>query len=206
MTLLGVATAGILAKRLNDDAFVAAIPAAFVVLGGTFLHSGQISAAIPAALLLAGHVKRSRTLLFAAVLLAIPWEPIIRTADFVPLACAGVAWLVWRFFNGNVAVALGAALASASFGIADNALIQRWMKADTLPQGLQLNPHDLAEVGWSIAVHAQYATHNPGIWLSMAPTVIGVFLLVLGASLVAWSKLPPDELEVGCTSPSPILA
>ena len=206
MTVLGVATAGVLAKRSKDDAFVAAIPAAFVMLGGTFLHSCQISAAVPAALvLLAGRIKRSGALAVAALLLAIPWEFTVRTAYFVPLACAFVAWLAWRLFGRSVSAALAASLAAALFAIADNILIQKWMTPEIPPHALQLNPHDLAEVGWAIAVQAQYASHNPGLWLGMAPTVIGIVLLVSGSLQLAWLKPTISPLEAECSSPAPIL-
>ncbi len=85
-------------KRTPNAAFLACIPPAFAVFGGTFIHVTQIAAALPAAVLLAGYATRTvRTLAVVALLaLAVPWDwvvsPALMLAPLVP-----VAYLAWRY-------------------------------------------------------------------------------------------------------------
>jgi len=87
----GIAVAGALARRTRDAAFLALVPPAFAVVGGTFLHLAQVGVAIPALVLLLASgapAGRLRALAFAAlVALSIPWRSV---ADAPPFAA--VLW------------------------------------------------------------------------------------------------------------------
>ncbi len=99
MLVVGVIVAGRVAQRTRNDAFVVAIPPAFAVFGGSFIHVTQIAAALPAAALLVAYAPRERrTLAVVALLaLAVPWgwfdSPALLLAPLVPDRIFGVALL-----------------------------------------------------------------------------------------------------------------
>lgn len=73
----GVWLGGVLAKRLSDAALLALVPAALVLVGGTFLHLHQVVLALPLALVMLARMPRgaSRVAFGALVVsLAVPWE------------------------------------------------------------------------------------------------------------------------------------
>jgi Glycosyltransferase family 87 len=92
-TALGIVAGVRLAQRFARPAFVVLVPAAFAVIGGTFIHDIQLPIAVPAALLLASvSTGRARALALAAVFgLALTWYD-----DFgAVLALAALAVLAW---------------------------------------------------------------------------------------------------------------
>ncbi|MFZ1126308.1 MAG: glycosyltransferase 87 family protein [Candidatus Baltobacteraceae bacterium] len=80
MTVAGVALAGSLSRRFSDERFLVLFPPALGLIGGPFLHSQQMVAALPAAFLLVHYVRDDlrRVVAVAAVCacLAVPWETI----------------------------------------------------------------------------------------------------------------------------------
>jgi len=111
MLVAGTLVAETLAKKTRNDAFLACVPPAFAVFGGTFIHVTQIAAAIPAAVLLMNYAKRPyrELALLALLLLAVPWgwsiSPALMLAPLVP-----IGYLTWRATNGNAIAALLAAI------------------------------------------------------------------------------------------------
>lgn len=93
MAVLGILAGLRLAQRFARPAFIVLVPAAFAVIGGTFIHDIQLPIATPAALLLASVATgRVRTLALAAVmLLALMWFDDFSAA----LALAALAVLAW---------------------------------------------------------------------------------------------------------------
>jgi hypothetical protein len=74
MLLLGVAVAGRFARRMPE--LVPSLPAAFAVFGGAHIHAVQLSAALPAALILLADARTEslrRPLAIAVILLALPF-------------------------------------------------------------------------------------------------------------------------------------
>jgi hypothetical protein len=69
-TLVGIR----LSNRFLEPAFTILTPTAFVLLGGTFVHTVEIAAAVPFCLLVYAHAKQHRTpIAIVLVALAIPW-------------------------------------------------------------------------------------------------------------------------------------
>lgn len=112
----GIALAGRVAAKLDDRAVVLLLPAAFAVVGGTYVHIHQMAFTLPLLLLLVARRPRLRALTIAALIaLAIPWEtlgeipgigPAHRPAHRIDVAAqlarvssgtlpAEVAWGVW---------------------------------------------------------------------------------------------------------------
>jgi hypothetical protein len=67
-----VALAGRVERRVASAAAIALFPATVVLIGGSYIHIQQMAAALPFALLLAGH-PRYRAAWIAVLLLALPW-------------------------------------------------------------------------------------------------------------------------------------
>ncbi|HLI96048.1 MAG TPA: acyltransferase family protein [Candidatus Baltobacteraceae bacterium] len=94
MLALGVFAARRLARELETPALIAFVPAAFVLLGGPFLHDTQILAALPLALTLLARAQYMRPLIaIATVLLATPWTQshsrLLIVAIFIEAAALG---------------------------------------------------------------------------------------------------------------------
>ena len=74
MTALGVFVAARLWRRYGGAGLAVLVPPAFSLFGGSFVHTAEIAAAVPAALLLATRSSALRPWCVAAlVLLAVPW-------------------------------------------------------------------------------------------------------------------------------------
>jgi hypothetical protein len=109
------ATAGIvlarrLARRFEDDAYLAAVPCAAVLLGGAYIHIHQMAIALPAVLLLASRLEaRSgwRAGLYVAIAcLAMPWLTLLAQApiaDHLPAAAPPRAVALTRPAPGDLA-------------------------------------------------------------------------------------------------------
>ncbi|HEV2260786.1 MAG TPA: glycosyltransferase family 87 protein [Candidatus Rubrimentiphilum sp.] len=179
MFVIGIAAAGRLAQKTLDPACLAVVPAAFVLLGGTYLHAAQLAAALPAALLLSS-VRRSRIFGIALVLLAVPWEPVVRTAYLAPIAILVVLLLSWSLSHGNMRLALAASLLATFFILIANWAFIRNQPAFSPSHVLRPDPHALAESSWGIFMRNHYAVGNPIVWWSMGLTWIGLLALISG--------------------------
>jgi hypothetical protein len=114
MLALGTAVAGRFAKRTRDAAFIAAVPPAFAVFGGTFIHVTQVAAALPAAVLLASYARREYAVLAvtALLVLSVPWgwaiSPALIVAPVLP-----TAYLAWYYWSERLAAVTIAGIAAA---------------------------------------------------------------------------------------------
>ena len=101
VSALGVLVALRLARRFEDPSLTVLVPAAFSVLGGSFVHTEEIAVAIPACLLLFTQARAQRPWLFTAlILLIVPWMLATSAAMFLapifPVAYACVHALARR--------------------------------------------------------------------------------------------------------------
>ncbi|HEY6325518.1 MAG TPA: glycosyltransferase 87 family protein, partial [Candidatus Cybelea sp.] len=183
MLALGTIVAGLLAQRTRNDAFVVAIPPAFAVFGGTFIHVTQIAAALPAAALLVAYAPRERRVLavIALLALAVPWgwfdSPALLLAALFP-----IAYLAWRYWPGNLVPTLLAAVAAAVllFGVESlHASAAPHVAAHAVVPAI--DPR-LPEASWS-AFAQKSSTGGFAAWAVRIPTWTGLaLLLVLAAS------------------------
>jgi hypothetical protein len=107
MFALALALAPRVARGLDDPAALLFVPAAFVLLGGAYVHAHQMAFALPLALLLLGRVPRVRALAAVALLaLAIPWETLAEIpgigAAHAPPSKADVAAQLARVAGPNL--------------------------------------------------------------------------------------------------------
>lgn len=182
--LIGIVVGNRLARDYHDPAFVLLVPPAFTVLGGSFVHTGEIAIAAPACLLLFMRAERHRRLLLTAlVLLAVPWMLATSAASFLaPLF--PVAVLVYILGGRDRTLALGAAVVSL---VVIAALFLTALHSPThfVTQGVARPPIDprLAETTWRDFVLGN-STNRLATWLLRLPTWIGLIAFVV-ASLTA---------------------
>ena len=187
MAAIGVIAGLGLARRYEQPALTLLVPAAFSLIGGTFVHTAEIGAAVPAALLLVLHAPQYRGWLFGAlVLLAVPW--LMATSASIFLAPAfPVAYLTYALWRRDRTYALGAAV--ASFAVL--ALLFTIAAHPTFIAHATRGPHayppidpELAEASWRQFVLAN-VTNRPIMWLLRLPTWIGLAALAVPALLLA---------------------
>ncbi len=184
MVALGVLVAVRLARRYDDLGFLVLVPPAFALLGGSFVHTEAIAAAVPACLLLGVRAPAYRNWIFATlIVLAVPWMLATSAAMFLaPLF--PVAYLAYAFWRQRT-VALGAALVSFA------AIAALFMLASGMPphsftigQGhATIDPH-LAEFSWRQFVLGN-VTNAPVTWLLRLPSWAGLVAFDVAAIVLA---------------------
>lgn len=185
VSAVGVLVGLRLAWRFDDPSLSVLVPAAFSVLGGTFVHTAEIAVAIPACLLLFAQARALRPWLFVAViLLIVPWMLATSAAMFLapvfPVAC--VAYALSR---GNRAVTFGTAVVSFAF-IAGLFALYSVHYAPIAPHPHLYPPIDprLAESSWREFVLPN-VTNRPVMWLLRLPTWAGLIIFATCAALLA---------------------
>lgn len=192
MTIAGVVAAIVLARRFNDDACLALIPAGFAVFGGSFMHYSEILAALPAAVLLLRYLRGNlRAMLVAAILLlAFPWTGVLSEPLLIVVYAIAAAALMWALTQCEAGTALRVALAAAALTALIVAAGAHF--GPSLPAHAQGGAVDssLAQASWSEYVRTQRASTGIIWWIAKMPTWIGLTLLTLsGAYAVAKKDL-----------------
>ncbi len=177
VVLIGVVVAVRLARVYHDPAFAVLVPPAFALLGGSFVHTVELAAAVPACLLLFMRAEAQRGWLLAAlVLLAVPWMLATSVALFLaPLF--PVAYLVYVLGGRDRTCALAATVASfaAIVGLFALALAPPVHNIAAHVIRPPIDP-SLAEASWRAYVLGN-STNRPVMWLLRLPTWIGLLLL-----------------------------
>jgi Glycosyltransferase family 87 len=194
MTSLGVLVALRLARRYADPAMVVLVPPAFALLGGSFVHTNEIAAAVPACLLLFTRAQAYRSCIFAAlVLLAVPWMAATSATLFLAPAFP-VAYLTYVLGRRDRTMALAAAVASFA------AILALFELAST-PGGHAVTAYlrpaidpRLAEASWRTFVLGD-VTNRSIMWLLRLPTWAGLVALIASAALLA--RKTPHLVAVG---------
>jgi hypothetical protein len=187
-----------IATRLARDggpAYLVLLPPAIGLLGGSFVHTVEVAAAVPAALLLCTAVHpRSWWLVATLVLLAVPWmmatSASMFLAPFYP-----IAYLIGAFGVPRTA-AYTSALASITCILLLFALAAH-------PAGLPIAHHvarpfidpSLAEASWRQFVLSD-TTNRPVTWLLRLPTWIGLVTLALLATMRAFGTAQPQPATI----------
>ena len=169
----------VLAQRTRNDAFLVAIPPAFAVFGGTFIHVTQIAAALPAAALIVAYAPRERRTLavLALLVLAVPWgwfdSPALLIAPLFP-----IAYLAWRYWPANLIATLLAAISAALllFGVDSlQAIAAPHVVVHAATPAIDAR---LPEASWS-AFTQKSSTGSFAAWAVRIPTWVGLALLLV---------------------------
>jgi len=200
MSVVGIAVALRLARIYNAVALVVLVPPAISLLGGSFVHTGEIAAAVPAALVLlnlrsgsvilrsarfdfAQHRLRARLegwLLAALILLAVPWMLAVSAVMFLaPLYPA--AYLAYALWGRDRTLALAVAVVSAAiiFGLFSLVAVPAVHALGHARVHPPIDPR-LAEAGWRELVLGN-TTNRPIMWLLRLPTWVGLLAFAAAA-------------------------
>jgi hypothetical protein len=191
MLVFGTFVAGRLAKQTSNAAFLACVPPAFAVLGGSFIHLTQIAVALPAAILLASTARKSAAVLavVALLLLSVPWgwvvSPALTLTPLVP-----VAYLAWRYWNPNLGAVLAAGLLAGMLLLGLGRLYT--LKGVHLTAAVAVPAIDprLAESSWS-AYSRDNSSAGIAAWAVRIPTWGGLLILLAGLTATAGVALAP---------------
>jgi hypothetical protein len=160
------------------------VPPAFALLGGSFVHTAEIAAAVPACLALFSHSQSYRGwLLGALILLAVPWMLATSAALFLaPFFPAGyLTYVLWR--NDR---AWAPRVALASFvAILVLFVLASVPAAHAIGHGVHpaIDPR-LAEASWRALVLGN-TTNRPVMWLLRLPTWVGLLAFAFPALMLA---------------------
>jgi hypothetical protein len=176
MVLAGTIVAGLLARKMRNGAFIACVPPAFAVFGGTFIHVTQLVAALPAIVVTIPYVSGSRRVVavISLLLLAVPWTFSVAVAMAPAFPVAYLAWIYWE---GS---ARAAAIAGVTAGVFLIALT--WAYGNVTHPLLLAHPPPvidpkLAEAAWSVFT-SRSSGHGVVSWIERMPTWTGLALLL----------------------------
>jgi hypothetical protein len=183
MLVIAAYVARALAQRFSDNAFIVAVPAAFAVVGGVFMHVTEVAAAIPLVFLLQSHIVSSqRALPVALALLAVPWAslptPVFSSVMVgAALAATAVTYVIWEYCGNSAVVAAFSGAAAFAFAFA----VAQWYVLQSnafLPDQLRVSiPAMYPEASWSWFVQRYLSTATSSAWLLRVPTWAGLTLL-----------------------------
>ncbi|TAM62135.1 DUF2029 domain-containing protein [bacterium] len=171
MLALGIVVAGVLARRWKRPAALVLLPATAVLLGGVFIHIGQMAVALPFVALALHHARRGRwALQLALLLLALPFQYVAQEPWALLLAAPLCGWLIWRFVRADVLLAIRGASALVLLDSALMFALVEWQPVAAL-QTLSVPPIDpaLPQSSWAAMIRAQ-AVGNGAAWLFKLPT------------------------------------
>lgn len=205
MVLSALYVSGKLYKANGNAAFVVAVPAAFAVIGGTFVHITQIVAALPLTfLLLRTKGAWDGVLIAAAVLIAIPWIWLLSPA--LQVAAAVVAFAItWNLTGRKIWVSVGAGAAVALFS-----MLLQYAPAAAGSAGTQVFaaahiPSQYAEASWALANARELSTGSLEAWLARAPTWTGLLFVAAAALAAARRTVPYTGVRVRNLATMPVL-
>ena len=174
--VLGILWGRRLAAQLQRRALLVFVPAATILLGGSYMHMIDLAMAVPAAALLAVSLpQRSRmAAAVAVVLLSVPWIGVWITKKLFLASLFVVAVLSARLIGGAVAFALFCIVAVAIYGFELRPPAGFTAVTPAVPPG------DLAQAAWSAYV-AQLRS-DAWSWLAIkVPTWCGLAALFVAA-------------------------
>jgi hypothetical protein len=180
MLTIGVMTALHLTSRFRDAAFIVLTPPAFALLGGPFVHSTEMAAALPLCLLLYARSEQRRNVLpvlaIVLIVLAIPWMSATSAALFLAMFFPA-AYLVY-VLGGSRTWVLGTACATGCVVLL--LFVYALHPATRAPFVSAAHPPidpGLAEYSWRKLVLGN-STNRPVTWLLRLPTWIGLVSLL----------------------------
>lgn len=171
--VLGIVWGRRLAAELGERPLLVFIPAATILLGGSYLHMIDLAMAVPAAALLAVSLPpRTRSVAAVAlVLLSVPWIAVWITKKLFLATLFVVAVLSARLLGGVAAFALFCTVAIVIYGF------ELRPPAGFVAMTPPIAPDDLAQTAWR--AYAEQLRSDAWAWLAIkVPTwcaLIGVF-------------------------------
>lgn len=196
-TAVGVVSGKMLAQRLGSNAFLVAAPAAFALIGGTFIHVTQMAVALPLTLLLLARAPQHRTFFaIACLLLAVPWRvvgsPLLMTAAVII-----VFYVSWELWDRSLRIAVVSAGAAILLLISVNMLMTAPpMEKHSHIQYAELIDRKYAEASWARYNEEYLSTGAPERWWRRVPTWVGLLVLGGGAIRTAGIRTAYESVPV----------
>lgn len=186
---LSIALARIAAARFADGAYFVAVPGAFSVIGGSFIHVTDFVAATPLALLLYRDLPRARLLFVTAlVLLALPWWQLalmVHQGLYMTIIMAALIafYIAWKM--GGQRITIAAVFAACAIALLVG--VNHWyvQSSDAFHHRADPRVHvaiDLRypEASWAWVNRKFISTGLPASWALRAPSWAGVFIVAIG--------------------------
>jgi hypothetical protein len=188
MALFGIAIARPAALALDADELIAYIPAAAVLLGGTFIHDIEMIAALPAAFSLVAKGKRYPAIaLIALSLLVVAWEVQRAAAALDTIAVAAV--LIFTFRSRTVLGSLAALAAVVVCFAALSVVALKTPQVHSKPASAKNLLLGEASDQWGFYLRSQPERSQPTLQSEMqkVPTWVALALLLSLAGLYGTS-------------------
>lgn len=198
MFALAVATARRLWTQNPHDPLIVLAPATIILLGGVFLHVTQMAAALPCALIMHSRatIWTRRAIATGAAMIAVPWVQFEFLGTI--LAVVGGATIATTYSTMFVRkrrdlAACGMGILTFAFIIGLNiaVVVSGTTPHETLPD---LNPADLAEVGWKINIDSIKTDDWTIFDIARMPSWIGILLVT--TTLVMGTKSSKETKEI----------
>ena len=195
--VLGIALAGIFARRDRQPELLPLLPPASVLLLGIYLHDIQMLLALPAALVLASRVRgealRAVAAAGCALLIAVWTQPLARAA--VVLDAVGVAAGVYILVSGPASRRIAASAVAVVAAVLGLMLLQHVAPPPTAEQlvthDFQSASNELGPAAWARYLQSTPALLGQQIARKM-PTWLGLFVIMLCALQLGVAAKPDD--------------
>ena len=189
MTVLGVALARRVARRLDRAALIAVLPPALALLGGPFVHDLQMAAALPAAIILASSERSPFALrVFALAALVFPWHAwnptdIHGQVPLLEMGAAGAAALIatrTKRIAVRTAAAVVCVLVCAIFATGIASIPRAKVGPPTTITPTASAPTDLSSTNWAAFVSRDRSYSTPDVRdvCEKVPVWLGLLALV----------------------------
>ncbi len=186
MSALGILLAPRLARKLAAPGMIVALPAAFAVMGGPFVHIVQIVIALPAALLLYARTDANRRALsWAIAALAVPFVQFTTLGTAFPLLAAVACFVLLAAFERPLLEAATAGAAAFGLLAASWASIVTRIPSPTATLLAHYDPNALAQQSWAWYVRLVGTTDPLAFDLAKLPTWIALAALAWIATQTA---------------------
>jgi hypothetical protein len=184
------------AKRFAFPPLAAALPVAFAVFGGPYVHWQQVAGAIPAAFLLASRYPRAAPLMTAAIVgLAIPWLYAVGWGFLIPGAVAVLGLIVWQLCKPRPFVMTVTIVAALTVLLLLNHALAKGAPAP--PFSIAVHPDAWADASWGAYVRARIPIGSGLFFWLHVPTWTALAVLI--AFYASALKRPVESANAGAT-------
>jgi hypothetical protein len=186
----GIAAAAILGRKWREPAAILIVPLAAGVMGGTFVHGGEVVAALPLGFLLLSRAASIRALSALGILaIALPWYVFRFEFALVPAAILAAGCIAGSLRNpiwgmraaAVVALALGAILFVQSHDVTV-------LPGASVPAALSSNLID-ASASWGREIWTNESAVTLSALLAKLPVWTGMLSLISGVAVLFHEKL-----------------
>ncbi len=195
---LGIALAGIFARRDRQPELLPLLPPASVLLFGIYLHDIQMLLALPAAFVLASRVRgetlRALAAVACALLIAVWTQPLARATVIVD--AVGVAAGVYMLIGGPVSRRIAGSAFAVVAALLGLMLLQHLQPPATAEQLVTHEFHSASDE-FGATAWARYLQSTPALLgqqvVRKIPTWLGLLVIMIWALQLGVAAKPKDD-------------